>query len=353
MTEKKSTVKKEKKVKLATIAIAVAAVAIGYLLVVAVLIYGFGMDNFLTRKTAQFFPYPAAIVGNRIITMNQLGIRLSAAQKFYENQDFSNMGIRIDFSTPEGKKRLELKRRSILSKMIEDVTVEEQANSRGIHITPQEISQEVQDKMNQYGSSDDVKNNMQKLYGWTVADFENNIVRPDLYQEKLYEDFAAKDPGFVSAKAKIGQAQKDLSGGTAFETVVGKYSEGDSAKNRGDVGWFGAQDMLPEIAQAAFNLDKGKTSDIIESSVGYHIIQIIDKKTEDNEDKVHIKQIFVRTPSFPDWLTEKENGTRIYIPGRELYWDKGEGDVDFRDSAMKQFEQKMKDDPNGDISVLF
>ena len=345
--------KKEKKVKLATILIAVVVIIAGYLLIVGVLIYGFNMDNFLTRKTAQYFPYPAAIVGNKVITINQLQNRLSAAQKFYENQDFSGMGIRVDFSTPDGKKRLAVKEHSILGKMVEDAVIEKEANSSGIHITPQEISQAVQSQMDQYGSSDDVKNNMQKLYGWTVADFENNIVKPDMYQEKLYDDFKNKDAGFAAAKAKIEQAQKDLNGGSDFQTVVGKYSEGDSAKDKGDLGWFGSEEMLPEIAQVAFSMDAGKNSDIIESSLGYHIIQILDKKNEDGEDKVHIQQIFVRTPSFSDWLAEKEKATRIYIPIREFSWNKDSGDVDFRDDAMKQFEEKVKENPNGDISVLF
>jgi parvulin-like peptidyl-prolyl isomerase len=207
--------------------------------------------------------------------------------------------------------------------------------------------------MDQYGSSDDVKNNMQKLYGWTVADFENNIVKPDMYQEKLYDDFKNKDAGFAAAKAKIEQAQKDLNSGSDFQTVVGKYSEGDSAKDKGDLGWFGSEEMLPEIAQVAFSIDTGKNSDIIESSLGYHIIQILDKKNEDGEDKVHIQQIFVRTPSFSDWLAEKEKATRIYIPIREFSWNKDSEDVDFRDDAMKQFEEKVKENPNGDISVLF
>jgi len=41
------------------------------------------------------------------------------------------------------------------------------------------------------------------------------------------------------------------------------------------------------------------------------------------------------------------------IPIREFSWNKDSGDVDFRDDAMKQFEEKVKENPNGDISVLF
>jgi hypothetical protein len=111
--------------------------------------------------------------------------------------------------------------------------------------------------------------------------------------------------------------------------------------------------MLEEIAQTAFAMNKNETSDIIQSSLGYHIIQVLDKKTEDGQDKVHIRQIFTRTPSFPDWLAEKEKETRIYIPIRAFVWNKDTQSVGFKDSDMKQFEQKAKDDPNGDISVLF
>ena len=144
-----------------------------------------------------------------------------------------------------------------------------------------------------------------------------------------------------------------MASGKDFETVVGKYSEGDSAKNRGDLGWFDATQMLPEISDVAYRLEKNKTSDIIESSLGYHIIQVLDTKTEDNQDKVHIRQIFVRTPDFSDWLAEKEKNARIYIWLKDFAWNKETQEVEFNTSDMKNFEQKLQNDSTGDISVMF
>ena len=345
--------KNEKQVSIPTAILSIAVLAAGYLLLVAVLIYIFNLNNAVTKMTAKYFPYPAAIVGDKVITINQLESRLTASQKFYNSQDFSNLGFRVDFSTADGQKRLSVKKRAILNKMVEDDMIEQEANNEGIKLTSDMISQEVSKKAKQYSSQDDLKDNIFRLYGWTMSDFENNIVKADLYRQRLYENWRKGEKGFEEAKGKIEQAQKELASGKDFETVVGKYSEGDSAKNRGDLGWFDATQMLPEISDVAYRLEKNKTSDIIESSLGYHIIQVLDTKTEDNQDKVHIRQIFVRTPDFSDWLAEKEKNARIYIWLKDFAWNKETQEVEFNTSDMKNFEQKLQNDSTGDISVMF
>jgi hypothetical protein len=344
----------EKKVKISTLAYAVALLILGFLVAVGVLIYGFGMDNQVTQKVAHVFPYPAVIInGVNFIALDQVADNLKAVRHFYENQDFGSVGLKVDFATPDGQKRLKIKEKELLTKMIENRIIGMLANKNGIVLTKDAISQEVSKRMAQYGNNGDLAGNLQKLYGWSISDFEEKIVAPDMYKAALADKVRNSDPATVKAKAKIDQAAADLATKKDFAAVAEQYSDGDSAKNGGELGWFSADQMLPEIAVAVFNMKVGDASDVIQSSLGYHIVQLEDKKTENGVDKVRLRQVFVRTQSFADWLLGQEKNIKIYVPLKDYYWNAGEGMVEFHNNDLKQFEQNLNQNSPDDASMLF
>jgi foldase protein PrsA len=349
----KKDAKIKKNVKISTMILTAVIAVIGYIFVIGVLIYGFGFNNPIAQKTAAIIPYPAAFVGTEILSINDLYNRTASAKKFYENQDFSSIGMRVDFNTDEGKKRLKIKERAILNKMIEDRIIEKEAKRRNIEITNDVVSQEVDRKMKEYGSENYLKENLSRLYGWNIQDFENYIVKPDMYRQKLIEDIRTNDQNFKQAKNNITKAKNELKPGSDFGVVVKKYSDGDSAKNSGSLGWFSADQMLPEISVIAFSLDKGKTSDIIESALGYHIIKIEDKKNDNGKDMVKISQIFVRTKTVGDILTDLEKKESISVPVKDFYWDREKLSVEFKNSELKKFEENIQQNSSNDASMLF
>ena len=344
----------EKKVKISTVAYSTVLIFFGFLFVVGVLIYGFGMDNQVTQKVAGIFPYPAAVInGVNFIALNQVEDNLKAVRHFYENQDFGSVGLKVDFTTPDGQKRLKIREKELLTKMIENRIIAMLANKNGIVLTKEAITQEVNKRLAQYGTTNDLVGNLQKLYGWNMNDFEQQIVAPDMYKAALAEKVRNSDPATIQAKAKIDQAAADLKANKDFAAVAEKYSVGDSAKGGGELGWFSADQMLPEIAMAAFNMKVGDVSDVIESSLGYHIIQLEDKRTDNGVDKVRLRQIFVRTPTFADWLLGQEKNIKIYIPLKDYYWNASDGTVEFRSNDLKQFEQNLDQNSPDDASVIF
>jgi parvulin-like peptidyl-prolyl isomerase len=343
----------EKQIGSLTIVLGLIFFLVVYVVFIGVLIYGFNVNNRLTQKTASIFPYPVANWGTNFITESKLKKQLNSARMFYEKQDFSDLGMRVDFATEDGKKRLEIKEKNILNKLIENRLIENEAKKRGIKINSEDISQAVSRKMQEYGSEEYLKNNLERLYGWTLQDFEENIVKPDMYKEKLFEDIKKTDQQMIVAKNKIDLASKELADKKNFASVAEKYSEGESAKSKGELGWFNESEMLPEIAQAVFNLKKGEQSGIIESSLGYHIVSVEDKKTENGLDNVQLKQIFVRTINFSDWLDKYVKNFDIHIFSRDLYWNKEAGRVEFKNIELKDFEDNLEKNSPGDISVLF
>jgi len=246
----------DKKIKLAAVAYAAALIVFAVIVFVAVLIYGFGVNNRLVKAVSRVVPYPAAIVDWEFISFSDLENDTEAVKNFYEKQDFSDLGLRVDFSTADGKKRLAVKRKNILSKLIENKLIEKEARKRGIILTEEMIDQEVERKLREWGSEEYVKNNMLNLYDWTMDDFKNKIVKPDIYRDKLFADIRETDQSFRAAREKIEKARMELKDRQNFGEIAEKYSEGESAKNKGDLGWFNYGQMLPEISEAAGKLKK-------------------------------------------------------------------------------------------------
>lgn len=76
------------------------------------------------------------------------------------------------------------------------------------------------------------------------------------------------------AIAKMKKFQKQIVNGEVnFAELVQTESDCSSHSNGGDVGFFGKGQMQPPFEQAAFNLNVGEFSDIIETDSGIHILQ--------------------------------------------------------------------------------
>lgn len=345
--------KRKENIRKKTVIIAAVIVIFAYLVFVGVSVYVFNWNNALIRITTNFFPYPSAIAGGEIIKISELENRLSASKQFYSNQDFSELGVRIDFSTPEGKKRLKIKEKYILAKMIEDRIIEKESSRLGVGVSSAAVSEEVEKKLAAYGNRDEVAADIGRLYGWTLEDFKEKIVLPDMYQKALYGHILENDKRFLESRGKIDVALSELQKGKSFEEVVGNYSEGESVKNRGDLGWFRKEEILPEIAEVAFSLNKGERSEVLSSRLGYHIVRIEDKKEEDGEEKIKVRQIFVKNLSFADWLQEMEKKYKIYIPLKDYYWDEESDRVEFESEELRKFEENIDKNSPDDISVIF
>lgn len=96
-------------------------------------------------------------------------------------------------------------------------------------------------------------------------------------------------------------ARRVNSGEADFSTLAKFYSEDGSARNGGELGYMGRNQLVPEFANVAFTLnDPKKVSKIVRSEYGYHIIQLIDKK----DDKINVRHILLK-PHIDDSEIEK------------------------------------------------
>jgi peptidyl-prolyl cis-trans isomerase D len=95
------------------------------------------------------------------------------------------------------------------------------------------------------------------------------------------------DPkGLEEARKKAEDVLKQVKAGAKFDDLAKKYSDDPGSKaNGGALGWIGKGRTVPEFEKAAFSLPKGGTSELVQSSYGFHIIQVLDKQ------EAHVKSL--------------------------------------------------------------
>lgn len=84
------------------------------------------------------------------------------------------------------------------------------------------------------------------------------------------------------ARAKAEEVLKRVKAGEDFVALAKQYSSDPGSKEKGgDLGWFGRGRMVPEFEKAAFALQPGQISEIVESPFGFHIIKVDERRTGD------------------------------------------------------------------------
>jgi peptidyl-prolyl cis-trans isomerase D len=98
-----------------------------------------------------------------------------------------------------------------------------------------------------------------------------------------------KDDAAVKAKAE--ELLKQARAGADFAELAKKNSEDEaSAKNGGDLDYFGRGRMVPEFDQVVFGMKPGEISDVVKTQYGYHIIKLVDKKNATTRPLAEVRQ---------------------------------------------------------------
>jgi hypothetical protein len=347
--------KEKKEIKIRTILLTILALLFLVVGVLAVSIYAFNLNNRFISKMEEFFPFPAAIVeSKKIVSIAEFSQNAESVKRFYENQDFSKMGLRVDFSTPDGQKRLTIRKKEVLGKMIEDEAILILAEKEGIKITAQNLADNVDKKLEEYGNRNSVEGELQRLYGWTIEDFKQKIVLASLYREELTKVFEKKYQNSEVSRKKIDEAAASISKREkSFADVAAQFSEGSTADTGGELGWFKKEQISPEIVGQIFSLKVGEISSVLESPLGFHIVQMEEKKKDGETEMVRISQVFSAKKTFSEWIGEQMKTMKIRVWLKDYVWNNEKMQLDFSAKEMRDFEEQVMKDPQGDASVIF
>jgi peptidyl-prolyl cis-trans isomerase SurA len=129
-----------------------------------------------------------------------------------------------------------------------------------------------------------------------------------------------EEEAIFEVKQRLLELRRRILDGESFTTLAVLYSEGPSAPKGGEIGFMGKGELDPAYAKAAFSLKEGGISTIVESSFGYHIIQLIERR----EDRVNTRHILMKPQIKPESITSTRNkldSITMYIRTDTLSFD--------------------------------
>ncbi len=114
--------------------------------------------------------------------------------------------------------------------------------------------------------------NPQEIEEIITSDKANANLSKEEVQKKVNEEIAAKK---AKAENLLAQVKKDQ---TQFAKIAKENSDDTTtAVNGGDLGFFAAQEMVPEFSKAAFSMRPNTVSGLVKTQFGYHIIMVTDR----------------------------------------------------------------------------
>jgi peptidyl-prolyl cis-trans isomerase D len=115
----------------------------------------------------------------------------------------------------------------------------------------------------------------------------------------------AGDEDRAAAKAEADALLARIRAGEDFATLAKEHSDDSGTSARGgELGWAGRGRMFPEFDEAAFTLEPGSVSEVVQSTFGYHLIQVEEYAAGGPQDLAAARDAIVATLS-------KERGLEI------------------------------------------
>jgi parvulin-like peptidyl-prolyl isomerase len=214
-----------------------------------------------------------------------------------------------DLSSAEGQERLLQARVQILNWMIEQRLIEQAAAEMGIAITDEQVDTELAQTI-ESGGGEAAFEDWLEQNGMTRQDAWREL-RAEMIGAAVAERIISAVPEsaeqvharhiLVATREDAEQILAQLQANADFNELARTYSlDENTRENGGDLGFFPRGVLMaPEIEEAAFSLQSGQISEVVQSSFGYHIVKVVEK--DPNRPLSDESLRFLRERALTDW----------------------------------------------------
>lgn len=264
---------------------------------------------------------------------------------------------------------------SVLKQMVERYVLLDKAKEDSVLVTDEQVNQAIDNRINQYVSQIGSEAALERELGKSivqlraelredyrtemiVSQYRNkridniDITRPEVrdYFERIPRDslptipervavsqIVATPPPLENAREealKLARQLRDslLNHGKTLEELARRHSDGPSAPSGGKLGMISINDLVPEYSAAASALQPGEISKVVETSFGFHVIRLNERRG----DQIDTNHILIS-------IDEESYDDQAAINKLEQYRDSvlTNDDVTFAELA-----RKYSEDPN-------
>lgn len=283
--------------------------------------------------------------GETIIKVNDTNITQAQYDKMFDKQVGNSMISQLGINVKDGKNTFlyNLIKERVVNELIVKALLDQEIAKRGIKVSKDDVDDAIKEIVDKVGSKEQLNNILkkngvsssqfkadlteeikmkklakelgnsdvtdaeaQKFYNENIDKFKypervrashilisanpaeiGEIIKSDPKNKELAnEDVAAKVTEEMNAKKA--KAEKLLAEAKADTTQFAKLAKENSddtttAVKGGDLGFFAAQEMVPEFSKAAFALRPNSLSGIVQTQFGYHIIFVTDRMAAGQE----------------------------------------------------------------------
>ncbi|MFP4408075.1 MAG: peptidylprolyl isomerase [Spirochaetaceae bacterium] len=245
-----------------------------------------------------------------VARVNGVPIFQSELERFVENnrRQMAQQGRELS------EEDMVMVREQVLSGLINREVLLQQAGELDLHAQEAAVETQMSNIRGQFGSDEEYENalSQQNLTEEELRDnIETQLTINQLLQQEVYseievtqeekESFYEENPELFQeeesvdashilitteglneeekeeARRRAEEIREEVVDGADFNEVAREKSEGPSAPNGGRLGSFQRGQMVPAFEEAAFDLEAGEISEVVETEFGYHIILVTDK----------------------------------------------------------------------------
>ncbi len=209
---------------------------------------------------------------------------------------------------------------TVLNALIEQALIQQEAAAASLAITSQQIDAEVAALVS-------IRGGREQFDTWLAASQQTEqdvreMVQRELTANAMRDRIVSQLPRtaeyvrayhiVVVKEIEAQDIQASLDNGAQFTALAQSKSIDNSTRpDGGDLGWFtrGAGAVLwTEVEDAAFALQPGQVSPIVQSPVGFHLIKVVDRQTRalTAEDTSIFQQVALQR-----WLEKLKENARI------------------------------------------
>jgi parvulin-like peptidyl-prolyl isomerase len=262
---------------------------------------------------------PAPTEAPAIARVNGEPITLSSYQNQVAQFEAALIAQGVDPNSADGQAQLAAVREQVLNGMIDQLLLEQEARRKGISVSDADLEAAMQEIISASGGPDAFAAQLAAL-GQTEPEFRQGqraAMLATIIRDQVIAEVSSVAPQTHARHILVDNTElansllAQLQAGADFTALAQQYSQDTLTRDGGgDLGWFPRGALISkEIEDAAFALQPGQYSGVVQSAFGFHILQVIEAdaaRALAPEQLLNLQQVY-----FERWMNSLRSSANI------------------------------------------